>query len=67
MGDRRVRRTVYTARGRMELTRARYTFSRVSTMLNENEPPYEDHRLDFYNAVNARITARRDQEVTVAP
>jgi hypothetical protein len=51
----------------MELTRARYTFSRVSIMLNENEPPYEDHRLDFYNAVNARITARRDQEVTVAP
>ncbi|MBP9757574.1 MAG: hypothetical protein KBD06_03160 [Candidatus Pacebacteria bacterium] len=67
MAERRVRGIVRTTRGRLALCRARFTFGRTSRLLNENEPPYDQHRLDFYNAVNARISERRAQVVTVAP
>ena len=67
MADRRYRRTFFTARGRLELRRARYTFLRVSRSLNEEEPPWEQHRLDFYNEINDRISAHRAQTAKVAP
>ena len=58
MGERRIRRTYYTSRGRLANFRARHTNIRASEPINENEPLHDPDRLEFYSMLSARMSER---------
>ena len=58
MGERRIRRTFYTSRGRLAGFRARLNNLRAAFPINKMQPPDDPRTCEFYKLLTLRMDQR---------